>query len=82
MKAILEFNLPEDREDFEIYRKAIDMSITLDDLGNEVFRPARKHGYGGLHAQRLNELIEDEKVAEAISLLEELFYEVKNRRDD
>ena len=44
MKARLEFNLPEEREEFEICRKAIDLHSNLWDLAEQV-RRWRKHGH-------------------------------------
>ena len=34
MKAILEFDLPEEEENFRIYNKALDMSYDIDDYRN------------------------------------------------
>jgi len=44
MKARLEFDLPEEREEFEICRKAIDLHSNLWDLAEQV-RRWRKHGH-------------------------------------
>lgn len=54
-KAILEFNLPEEKEEFELANKAAAMSIALFDTRQEVFRPSRKHGYND---PKINEMIE------------------------
>lgn len=44
--------------------------------GQEIFRPARKHGYAD---KQLNLLVEENvAVAEAIGLLEDKFYEIIN----
>jgi len=32
MKAILEFNLPEDHEDYELLNNALNMSLALDEI--------------------------------------------------
>jgi hypothetical protein len=51
--------------------KASDYLRALQDIRQEIFRPARKHGYPDT---KLNELLNgDENVAEAIGLLEEKF---------
>ncbi len=71
MKAILEYNLPEDQEDFTRATKALDMELALWDIANEVFRPARKHGYAD---QELNALAENN--TELIGLLEQKFYAI------
>jgi len=45
MKAVLEFNLPEEREEFNTANKAGSMSCALFEIRQRMFRPARKHGY-------------------------------------
>ena len=45
MKAVLEFNLPEDKEDLDLTMQASSMHSALWETRQEVFRPARKHGY-------------------------------------
>lgn len=54
MKAILEFNLPEEQEEYEINKQAFKMHAAFWTIGNDLFRPARKHGYSD---QRLHDLI-------------------------
>lgn len=54
MKAILEFNLPEEQEEYEITRQAGNMHAAFWTIGNDLFRPARKHGYSD---ERLHALI-------------------------
>jgi len=44
MKARLEFDLPDEREEFEICRKAIDLHSNLWDLAEQI-RRWRKHGH-------------------------------------
>ena len=44
MKARLEFDLPEEREEFEINRKAVDLYVNLSDMTEQV-RRWRKHGH-------------------------------------
>ena len=63
MKAILEFNLPEEQEEYEINKQAFKMHAAFWTIGNDLFRPARKHGYSD---QRLHLLISklDEMVAD------------------
>jgi len=87
MKAILEFNLDE-REDSMNHKRAIkatDAFIALQAIADQIFRPARKHGYGD---KRLNELIETSREiiggdgcethlgSEIISVLEDRFYKI------
>ena len=44
MKARLEFDLPDEREEFEICRKAGDLYINLSDMTEQI-RRWRKHGH-------------------------------------
>jgi hypothetical protein len=81
MKAVLIFELPEDKEDFDLARKATDFSMALNDIQNEVFRPARKHGYDDKQIQVLVDELDDKsegKATELISLLEERYYKIIN----
>jgi len=74
--GILKFNLPEEREDFELAQKAAAMSIAIENIGNEVFRPARKHGYGDEEIQTLIGSLGESKASELIGLLEQKFYQI------
>ncbi len=67
MKAILEFNLPEDRSDFEIHNKSTDMYCALTMIREKIFRPIRKHGYSNPELQKLSE---NEDVRKFMELLE------------
>lgn len=62
MKATLEFDLPEDKDDLLLALNATKYTIALDEIGNQVFRPARKHGYSNPLVQtlidKLNDLVE------------------------
>jgi hypothetical protein len=79
MKATLSFNLPEDTEDFELASKARDLHCALWDIAQEVFRPARKHGYSN---ETLYKLVEDnENSEEIISMLEKMFYEILDKHN-
>jgi hypothetical protein len=83
MKAILEFKLPEDEMEYNRAVKATDAFLALWAVAQDIFRPARKHGYP--NNPRLNELLDSEKdskvakaVSEAIGLLETQFYIIVN----
>ena len=89
MKGTLTFNLPEEREEFERAVRADRYHSALFEIGQRVFRPARKYGYGGTIQQVLdkadsittpamNGYTEDEvgSGTELISQLEKLFYEI------
>jgi len=78
MKATITFNLPEDNEEYKLHMKAGAMHSALWEISQEIFRPARKHGYND---PELNKLIEDDKVTEAISLLEKKMYDILREND-
>lgn len=74
MKATLSFNLPEEQDDFDIACKATKMSIALFEIRQQVFRPARKHGYAD---KELQDLIEKSPEARlVVEKLEKLFSEI------
>lgn len=75
--ATLTFNLPEEQQEFDLANRALAMSIAIDEIGNEVFRPARKHGYPDA---KLNELLEKcgDPGYELVHELERMFYEILN----
>ncbi len=74
MKVTLEFNLPEEKEEFELMQKANVMSYALERISNEIFRPAREHGYSDDEIQKLIE--ESEKARLLVDLLEQKFYSI------
>lgn len=79
MKSTLEFNLPEEREEFQLALKGSSMSIALSEIANEIFRPARKHGFPD---KELNDLVEKNPDAvEIIGMLETKFYEILEEND-
>jgi hypothetical protein len=75
-KATIEFNLdlPEDINAFKRATKATEAYISFFRIGQEVFRPNRKHGYGDPELQKLVE--NNPAASEAIELLEKKFYEI------
>ena len=90
MRATLSFNLPEEQEEFNTAVNAGKYKVALWDIGQEVFRPARKHGYPEVDIQRcidyLDSLADAAAAAEGteakysgtelVSMLEDLFYKV------
>lgn len=54
-RATLSFNLPEEQEQFNTAVKGSDAHLALWDIAQEIFRPARKHGYND---PKLNVLIQ------------------------
>ena len=67
MKAILEFNLPEDQKQFEIANQSADMYAVICDLA-ESLRSYRKHG---------NDF---ENVNEALDAIHTILYDELNMR--
>lgn len=83
MKAILEFELPKEQEDFDDAVNAARYKNILHEVEQQVFRPARKHGYAQQNIQDLITKLdatspEDVPATELISLLEDLYYSLKN----
>jgi hypothetical protein len=54
MKGILQFDLPEEKEDFEDAQKAWKYKHTLDQVWEKLFRPAHKHGYSDAELDKLS----------------------------
>lgn len=93
-KATLEFSLPEEQEEFETATKAADYKLALWDVAQEIFRPARKHGYSDAAVQKVLDKADEEIVvtdvggfkyeigagSELISILEQKFYEILRER--
>jgi hypothetical protein len=75
MEATLKFNLPEEQELFDLAIKAGPMQSALWEISQQVFRPARKHGYpDGKINELINKLGPDAE--ELIGELEQLFYKI------
>ena len=62
-KAILEFNLPEEEVELQMAMNAGNVQAAIWDVSQEVFRPARKHGYNDSQLQllltKLDEMVAD-----------------------
>lgn len=80
MRATLTFNLPEEEQEFLVTSKAGSLQAAIWDVGQEVFRPARKHGYPDSALQALVEA-NDGAAEEIISKLEQLFHEILCRHN-
>lgn len=88
MKATLTFELPEEEGEFKQAVAASDIHAALWDVANDVFRPARKHGYPDNRLQKLLQAIDaadlglENKDAgtELIHLLEAKFFEILSDR--
>jgi hypothetical protein len=82
MKAHLIFDLSkaEERKDHELALKASEMKFALEEIANQIFRPARKHGYQDQEIETLRKKL-GEKGNLLIDLLEGKFFEILNERD-
>lgn len=58
MKVTLEFDLPEEQEELAIKQNVYKMHAAFWDIGNDLFRPARKHGYSDTRLQSLIEKLD------------------------
>jgi len=74
-KAILEFNLPEERDELMHAWNGTKNSIIIEETWNKVFRPYHKHGYAD---QKLNKLLESKDGQYIIEKLTEIYQEVLN----
>jgi len=69
-KGILEFDLTEEREEFDDAVNGWKYKSRIDDIWQKVWRPRHKHGYNN---ERLNALCEIPEVDEAIDILEKIY---------
>lgn len=76
----MRFEIPEEDSEFKNALEGGDMRSCLWDIAQEVFRPARKHGY---HQPKIAELFSKnpEYAEELIGLLEEHFYDILRSRN-
>jgi hypothetical protein len=74
MKANLQFTLPEEQDEFNLAIKAGKLYSALFRIRQEIFRPARKHGYSDERLQKLEADVI--KSADLIGGLEDLFNEI------
>lgn len=79
MKAILEFQLPEEKQDHETALNGWRYQYKLDEVWNQVFRPAFKHGYAD---EELNKLSQSKTGQKLIEKLAELYHQVVNESED
>lgn len=68
----------DDKDEFESWQKGPAALSALWDVSQEVFRPARKHGYSD---PEINKLVQDnEHAEELVGKLEELFCKILRER--
>ena len=74
-KAILEFNLPEEDEEFRMACNAISYSVAYEEVWNRLLRPPFKHGYPDQKLQDLYKSLGD-KGADFVEELRRLYTEI------
>ena len=80
-KVIFEYILPEDQEEVNIVFRSTKLLIALSEIGQQIFRPYRKHGYG-MDMAELNELRDKcPEIDDAIELLEKKYWEILTEYD-
>lgn len=75
MKATLTFTLPEEQEEFDLALKGLAAMSALSDVRDQIFRPARKHGYSNVTISELIAKIGDDAL-DLIHQLECQFQEI------
>lgn len=78
-KVILEFNSPEDHDEIQYAMKGASAHFALEEIRQEIFRPARKHGYANEKIQHYINTYPD--AIQLIRWLEEEFNQILARRD-
>jgi len=72
-KITMEFNLPEEQQQFDDALNGTKYCIQLEEIWNKVFRPSRKHGYN-------NPILDTEEACAVIEELINIYNEVINER--
>jgi len=80
MKAILEFDLPEEEHDHKYALAGTDALIVIDDILNEI-RSALKHGCGDLSKYRDDDGSIHSSCDETLELVREYIITAKQTRD-
>jgi hypothetical protein len=75
MKATLTFTLPEEREEFDHALRGSCAFSALCNVHNQIFRPARKHGYSNVIIQQIIDKVGDDAI-DLIGLLEQEFWHI------
>jgi hypothetical protein len=75
----LEFNLPEEFDEFQDAQNASKYKCAVEDIYQQVFRPAFKHGYPDEVLQKMVD--ENPIVFEVIERLKKLYFNVLNDHD-
>lgn len=75
-KVTLEFNLPEEREEFEDAVKGAEYKWVLEEIWNKVFRPRHKHFYDN---EEINRIVESPDGEKLMDFLENIYREAVNK---
>jgi hypothetical protein len=75
-EVVIKFTLPEEQEEMRLAMTAGEMHSALWDIAQEVFRPARKHGYPQREIQEALDKCNEGEGEELVHLLERRFYEI------
>jgi len=79
--ATLKFKLPSEQYEYRGATKGCDALAALWDIQQEIFRPARKHGYSHPKMGALLEGEQADKILEAIGIMEDMFRDILNEHD-
>ena len=74
MKAILEFNLPEELEEYSDAIKGYAYREAFEQVWEQIFRPRYKHGHKN---EVINAILLDDKAQALMDYLEEIYLEIK-----
>lgn len=74
MKAKLEFNLPEDQEEFKHACNGFMYKETIDEIWNKCFRKNNKNGYG-------NKLLDSEQAYDIIDEIAKIYLEIIEEKE-
>jgi len=77
--VMIKYALPEEDAEMKLALKANEYQQALSRVSQEIFRPARKHGYSNA---KLQKLLDDNEIGyEIISILEDMFHEIVREED-
>ena len=82
-KISIEFNLPEDREEFDNAINGSSAMAAISEIRNEIFRPIRKHGYSDTGISEVLKKLEKGEATpeEFVAELERKFNDILEDRD-
>ena len=73
MKVILEFNVPQEREEYECAFNGSIYKDQLEEVWQQCFRPSMKHGYPDRHIQDLIDGEHGEAILDVIEMLGNIY---------